>query len=313
MKSVCVALRTLPMRIEVYTLTNEQLVEEIQTGSGEQNRQRYEQLWEQCQAFVGQQAIKWTGYAEREDLIQQGYIILHDTAVDYNPEAGMQFITYLGHRLSWGWARWIEETGQPIRLPSYMVQQILKLERVRKDYIQKYSTEPDESALSSLLGVEPKTVRLITETAQKSRLRSLNEVIEAEDGSGSELGEQIPDSIDLEAECIERIQNQQLAMTVWPLVDELADRQSEVIYARYKRNISISEIAEEREEPRGETQRNHDAGIRELRKPQRVKKLRPFMDDVRMRPLYGTGLTHYNHTWESAPEREAIKRWFRDA
>ena len=288
-------------------MTNERLVKEIQSG----NKQRYEQLWKQCEKFVRQQANRWSTYVEFEDLVQQGYIILHDAAADYDPDAGTKFITYLGNRLTWAWPRWIEETGRSIRLPSHMVHQIQQYEKTQREYKQKYGTEAREADLSLAMGIDLKTLHLIQEAAQKSRLRSLNEVIEDEDGSGTELGEQIPDSMDLEAECIERVHNEQLAAVMWPMVDELEDRQSEVIHERYEKNRPLVAIAEERAEPREKTQKDHDAGLRELRKPQRIKKLKPFAQDERMKPMYGTGLTYFKETWESAPEREAMRRWFK--
>ena len=119
----------------------------------------------------------------------------------------MKFISYLGQRLEWGWTRWLEETGAAVRLPSYMVQQIRQYKRVRKEYAAEYGCEPSEREIGRLMGLEPSAVRLIRDTALKSRIRSLNERIEADDGSGTELQDVVADDDDMTADVIERVHN----------------------------------------------------------------------------------------------------------
>lgn len=84
-------------------MTNEELVSEIKAG-----RAGYGELWEQVQRFVRQQAAGYisqnpglcTGAGvEMEDLLQAGFLALHDAVKGFDPAAGMAFVGYLAFHL----------------------------------------------------------------------------------------------------------------------------------------------------------------------------------------------------------------------
>lgn len=84
-------------------MTNEELAAEIKAG-----RAGYGELWEQVQAFVRQKAYKYkTLHAtlcdmsgvEQDDLIQAGFLALHDAVMGFEPDAGMSFVGYLAFYL----------------------------------------------------------------------------------------------------------------------------------------------------------------------------------------------------------------------
>ncbi len=84
-------------------MTNEELTAEIKAG-----RTGYGELWEQVQAFVRQQAARYmyqnaglcTGAGvEFDDLLQAGFLALHDAVKGFEPEAGMAFVGYLAFHL----------------------------------------------------------------------------------------------------------------------------------------------------------------------------------------------------------------------
>lgn len=282
-------------------MTNEELVSRIQRGED-----RFEELWLQSEQFVKKMANRWTRSAEFDDLVQQGFLILHDAAADYAPEQGGTFIHYLGQRLSWGWSRWIEEAGSVVRLPSYMVQQIRQYNSARQTYVNTHGCEPTEADLSGILGVDLTTLGLIKEAAEKARIRSLNEPIEGMDGSVTELEDLIPDVQNLEEDALERIQNDQLATVIWPMVDSLEEQQAAVIWARYKKNQPVAAIAASMHTTEATVVGIERHGFRELRKPKNRKKLQPYLD-VRNAALIGTGLSSFRRTFTSATERTAIR------
>lgn len=270
-------------------------------------KSRIGELWVQCEKYIKMMANRWTGAAEFDDLVQQGFLILHDAAADYEPGQGMKFITYLGQRLEWGWARWLEETGAAVRLPSYMVQQIRQYKRVRKEYVAEYGHEPSEREIGRLMGVEPSTVRLIREAAAKSRIRSLNEQIQADDGSGTELQDIVADDTDMTVDVLDRVQNEQLAGVIWPMVDELGERQARVIWERYKKGRTFKECAGSMGVSLERVRQLEQKALRQLRRTDNARKLQPFLGDVHSAAMRGTGLSRFNQTWTSATEREAMR------
>lgn len=84
-------------------MTNEELTAEIKAG-----RTGYGELWEQVQAFVRQQAARYMyqnaglcagAGVEFEDLLQAGFLALHNAVKGFEPEAGMSFVGYLAFHL----------------------------------------------------------------------------------------------------------------------------------------------------------------------------------------------------------------------
>ena len=73
-------------------MTNEQLVARIQVG--EDTAANMLQLWEQNQRFIGMIAVKYSGYAEMDDLKQEGYLALCEAVRHYNPDQGVPFFNY---------------------------------------------------------------------------------------------------------------------------------------------------------------------------------------------------------------------------
>lgn len=286
-------------------MSNEELVAVIRAGQ----KSRIGELWTQCEQFIKKMANRWTGTAEFDDLVQQGFLILHDAAADYEPGRDVPFINYLGQRLEWSWARWLEETGAAVRLPSYMVQQIRQYKRVSKEYAAEYGREPSEREIGRLMGVAPSTVRLIHDTALKSRIRSLNEQIQADDGSGTELQDIVADDTDMTADVLDRVQNEQLAGVIWPMVDELEERQARVIWERYKKGRTFKECAGDMGVSLETIRQIEQKAFRELRKPKRAKRLKPFINDMEIysRGIKRVGAGEFHKTWTSATEREAMR------
>ena len=63
-------------------MTNEQLVARIQAG--ENTAENMLQLWQQTKAFVAKLAKKYKGYAEFDDLMQEGYLGLNEAVNHYD-------------------------------------------------------------------------------------------------------------------------------------------------------------------------------------------------------------------------------------
>ena len=73
-------------------MSNEQLV--IRIRAGEDTAANMLQLWKQNQRFIGMIAVKYSGYAEMDDLKQEGYLALCEAVRHYNPDQGVPFINY---------------------------------------------------------------------------------------------------------------------------------------------------------------------------------------------------------------------------
>ena len=71
--------------------TNEQLVTLIRAGEDPAGNML--KLWEQNKGFIAKMARKYSGYAEMDDLMQEGYLALNE-AVEHYADKGAAFLTY---------------------------------------------------------------------------------------------------------------------------------------------------------------------------------------------------------------------------
>lgn len=72
-------------------MTNEQLV--IRVKAGEDTAGNMLKLWQQNKGFIAKMAKKYQGYAEMDDLMQEGYIALCEAVRQYDPEQGVTSFT----------------------------------------------------------------------------------------------------------------------------------------------------------------------------------------------------------------------------
>lgn len=73
-------------------MDNEQLTARIQAG--EEVKQNMLALYQQNKGFIHTLARRYSGGAEMEDLLQEGYIALHEAVEQYQESRGMSFINY---------------------------------------------------------------------------------------------------------------------------------------------------------------------------------------------------------------------------
>ena len=97
-------------------------------------------------------------------------------------------------------------------------------------------------------------------------------------------------------------------MVIWPVVDTLTDRQADAIRLRYREGMTWAEAGRCMGISLNAVREHEKNGLRELRRPSRVRLLRPFLyyDEVRNRGMQGTGVARFTQTWTSATERVAL-------
>lgn len=285
-------------------MTNEELTARIQAGETE----LILTLWFQTERFIKMMARKWQRYAETEDLVQEGFLILSAAAADFDEREGGPFITYLGQRLRWEWTRWLEETGTSVRFPSYLHQAIMQYERFIASYSAEYGREPSDITAARELAVSLEQLHRIREAAARKKIRSLNELV-AEDQE-TELIDTIAERSDFTTAILDDVYQGELAAVLWPIVDDLESNQAVVIRQRYREHKTLKECSEELGLSVARIGQIEKAALRELRKPSRAKKLRPFLSDEECysRGIKGTDTGTFQKTWTSATERTALQR-----
>ena len=90
-------------------MTNEEIVERIRAGENVQENMF--ELWQQNTGMIKQIAIRFTGYAELEDLLQEAFISLYDAVAHYDSDRGAAFLTCATYWIKQRLLRYIENKG----------------------------------------------------------------------------------------------------------------------------------------------------------------------------------------------------------
>lgn len=220
--------------------TNEQLVALIRAGEDPAGNML--KLWEQNKGFIAKMARKYSGYAEMDDLMQEGYLALNE-AVEHYADKGAAFLTYAAFWIRQGLRRYIEHNST-VHLPSGLYDDVIKYKRIRQEYLAEYGAEPTEWEIKSLLGVSGKEFERIEENAKRGKIRSLSEPIGEEEDNYT-LGDILRSGEDLEADAIRRRDHELMSAELWAQVERLPEKQILIIRKTFRDNCSSEMIGRE--------------------------------------------------------------------
>lgn len=290
-------------------MTNEQLV--IQIKAGENVEENMEQLYNQVKSFIHTIAWKYRGSGELEDLEQEGYLALYPAIEGYDPAAGYKFLTYAENWIRQRMQRYLQMNGSCLRLPVHCLEQVRKYDQFRNSFMREHGHEPSEYECAATLGFSLEHIQYIKKSACMANLGSLDSPVTGYDGGeDATVSDFVPDNTDLEEDVTERIQQEQLQTVLWDCVNGLPGKQPEVIRARYHEGLTLKEVGE-RIGTNQEGARQWEAkALRELRKPSKAKRLRPFLPEhnrIYSMGISGTGVGVFERTWTSATERAALR------
>ncbi|ODR41298.1 sigma-70 family RNA polymerase sigma factor [Eisenbergiella tayi] len=283
-------------------MTNEQLVTSIKAG--EDVAGNMARLWEQTQHFIHTMAVRYQGQAEIEDLEQEGYIALYAAIRGYNPAAGCLFLTYARHWIQMYMIRYIQNNGS-IRIPVHEWERLQKYKKLENAFLTQTGRKPSDRETAYYLHITMKQVRSLKENLRIGQLDSLDKCLR-EDGE-STIGDMVPGQENVEEAVLDGVEAVELQAAIWSEVEALPEQLAEVIRARYQRGETLRDIGTDMGVTPERVRQIESQAMRELRKPHRVRMLRPFLPEaVESQAYRHNGVEEFKRTWTSSTELAAM-------
>jgi RNA polymerase primary sigma factor len=284
--------------------TNEQLVALIQAHENEAENMLA--LWQQNKGFVYKMAMKYQGYAEIEDLTQEGYIGLCNAVQHYNADQYNSFIHYAAFWIKQVMIRYIDNCCSVVRIPVNARNEILQYKKIYGEYRKYYGKEPTEREMRALLGVSLEKLEAIKKNGLAVTIRSLDEPL----GDEEELflGDTVASDQDMEEDVIKKLDTAAMQESLWKAVDNLDYDMAAVLRKRYQDKMTLKEVGKSLGvsiERARQVERN---AIRKLRIPSKCAPFKCYFEQyLAAGPIRHISASRFNHTWTSSTELQALE------
>lgn len=285
-------------------MDNEQLVARIRAG--EDVAKNMLELYNQNRGFIVKVAKRYQGFAEMEDLLQEGYIGLSEAVSHYDADQGSSFLHYAAFWIRQSMSRYVDNCGSVVRIPVQARGEIREYNRVVREYRKYYGEWPSDCALCRFLGVTREKLQEIRKSVQIGQMRSLSEVLGG-DGEEFTLEDSIASDQDLEGDAIREADTAAMKRELWIAVDRLPGNLPEVIKKRFLDGRTLKEISQEWGVTYSKVHDIQNKALRTLRQPGISRKYRRYYEEyISAECCHHVGVESFQRTWTSEVEREVL-------
>jgi len=210
------------------------------------------------------------------DLIQEGNVGLMKAVDKFEYRRGYKFSTYATWWIRQAITRSIADQARTIRIPVHMIETINKLNRVRRQLLQKFGREATPEELSIEMELPEYKINKILKIA-KEPLSMENPVGDDED---STIGDFIED--EKLSSPVEVTTRESLKETTGELLANLSPREAKVLKMRFGIDMStdhtLEEVGRQFDVTRERIRQIEAKALRKLRHPSRAHKLQSFLE-----------------------------------
>ena len=284
-------------------LTNEELVEQIQQGINVQENMTA--LYEQTKKFIYMITKPFMKYAEPDDLLQEGFLGLHEAAYSYRP-GDAKFITYLPYLVRKYCIRYLGNNSNTKKIPAYRLNEI----RLFKQFCQAYSNEhgcyPDDKIIMQKLELTEAKLKSIRKAIYEQNCISIHSTAPGTEDAA--LEDIIADPSNMEEDVEEKMFQEHERQVLDDAIKTLPEREAEIICERYFENMTLADIANERKLSRERVRQIENKALGRLRKLDELKTLHDEIYGYDSHLAYGISVKCCldNHT--SSTEMLVLKR-----
>lgn len=156
------------------------------------------------------------------------------------------------------------------------------------------------------MGVKYCDLKDIRDSIRMRQPESLDNYISEDDSMT--VGDLVAGNTDVEDAVLSEIEKEELERILWPMVDELPEKQAQVIHLLYREEKSLRSAGEALGISKGRVRSMKEKALRELRYSEKGQVLRTFLPEALGSMAYGhNGISEFNCTWTSSTELAALK------
>ncbi|WP_405151322.1 SigB/SigF/SigG family RNA polymerase sigma factor [Sphaerisporangium sp. NBC_01403] len=172
-----------------------------------------------------------------EDLLQAAYVGLMKAINGFDAELGHSFRGYAMVTMTGEVKRHFRDRTWAVRVPRLYQERRSELNRLVADFTQELGRFPTVAELAKRMGISEEDMLLTMDASAAYSTLSLDAPMGADDDAAA-LGDLIPDEDDELATLVDR-------EAIKPLIDQLPERERNILLLRYYGNMTQAEIAAE--------------------------------------------------------------------